>query len=190
MTRIAPVSPGSASERSQKLLDGVKAKLGMVPNLMSTLAHSPAALDAYLRFSDALSSGVLDGRTREKIALAVGQANSCQYCLSAHSAIGKMVGLSAEEIRDARLASADDLKTDAILKLSERIVETRGRVSDEDLAAARDAGVTEAEVTEVVANTALNLLTNYFNHVAETDVDFPAAEELHAGAVCDTGCAV
>jgi uncharacterized peroxidase-related enzyme len=188
MTRIAPVSNENASEQSQALLDGVQKKLGMTPNLMRTFAHSAATLDAYLKLSDALSKGSLNGKTREKIALAVGQENSCQYCLSAHSAIGKMVGLSADEIRDARMSSAADAKTDAILKFAKQIVEARGNVSDADVAAVRDAGVTDAEITEVVANTALNLFTNYFNHVAGTEVDFPEAEALDAGAACSTGC--
>lgn len=188
MTRIAPVATENASNRSRTLLDGVQKKLGMTPNLMRTFAHSAAALDAYLKFSDALSKGGLDGKTREKIALAVGQENSCQYCLSAHSAIGKMVGLSVYEIRDARIASAADAKTDAILKFAKQIVETRGKVSDADVSTVRDAGVTDAEITEVVANTALNLLTNYFNHVAETEVDFPEVESLNVGASCSTGC--
>lgn len=185
MTRISPVT--NASERSQKLLAGVQAKLGMTPNMMSTMAHSAATLDGYLKFSDALSKGVLSGPVREQIALAVGQANSCQYCLSAHSAIGKMVGLSAGQIHDARLAKSDDAKTAAILTLSTRLVETRGNLTDEDLHAAKGAGVTDAEITEVVANTALNLLTNYFNHVAETDIDFPAAAELQVGEGCTVG---
>ena len=99
-----------------------------------------------------------------------------------------MVGLSADEIRDARMSSATDAKTDAILKFAKQIVEVRGNVSDADVAAVRDAGVTDAEITEVVANTALNLFTNYFNHVAGTEVDFPEAEALEAGASCSTGC--
>ena len=187
MTRIAPVD--APSERSQKLLAGVQAKLGITPNMLSTMAHSAAALDGYLSFSNALSKGELSGSVREQIALAVGQANSCQYCLSAHSAIGKMVGLTADQIRDARSSKSDASKTDAILKLATRIVETRGKLSDEDISAAKIIGVTDAEIAEVVANTALNLFTNYFNHVAETEVDFPAAEELQeASETCATGC--
>lgn len=188
MSRIHPVT--NPSERSQELLAGVQAKLGMTPNMMSTMAHSAATLDGYLKLSDALSKGELSGSVREQIALAVGQANSCRYCLSAHSAIGKMVGLSAEQIRDARMAKSDDAKTDAVLKLAISIVDARGHVSDEDIDAAKSAGVTDAEVTEIVANTALNLLTNYFNHVADTEVDFPAAEELHVADACSTGCSV
>lgn len=188
MSRIAPVQ--QPSERSQQLLDGVQAKLGMTPNMMSTMAHSAATLDAYLKFSDALSKGELRGQAREQIALTVGQANECHYCLSAHSAIGKMLGLTAEQIREARLARANDSKVDAILKLSNRIVEARGNLADEDIDAARAAGVSDAEITEVVANTALNLLTNYFNHVADTVVDFPLAEELSEPETCSGGCSV
>ena len=104
------------------------------------------------------------------------------------TAIGKMLGLTAKQIREARLARADDAKVDAILKLSNRIVEARGNLADEDLDAARAAGVSDAEITEVVANTALNLLTNYFNHVADTVVDFPQAEELSEPETCSAGC--
>ena len=186
MTRIKPVQ--HPSQRSQQLLEGVQAKLGMTPNMMSTMAHSAATLDGYLKLSDALSRGELNGQTREQIALAVGQANSCQYCLSAHTAIGKMVGLSSDQIQEARRANSKDQKTEAILKLSSRIVEARGNVTDDDLNAARNAGVTDAEITEVVANTALNLLTNYFNQVAQTEVDFPQAEELPEVKTYSAGC--
>lgn len=180
MPRINPVT--HPSERSRDLLDGVKAKLGKTPNMMRTMAHSAATLDGYLKLSEALSQGALSGKAREQIALAVGQANSCQYCLSAHSAIGKMLGLSAEQIRDARLGASEDAKTNAILKLSTRLVDARGRLTDDEIAEARRAGITDAELMEIVANTALNLLSNYFNHVAATEVDFPVADELEADA--------
>lgn len=187
MTRIAPVT--DASPRSAQLLEGVQRKLGMTPNLMSTMAHSPATLDAYLKLSDALSKGELESSVREQIALTVAEANSCEYCLSAHTAIGKMVGLSTDDINAARRGTSADPHTAAVLELSSQIVASQGRVSDEDLAAATAAGVTPAQITEVVANTALNLFTNYFNHVAETDVDFPAAPALEP-AHCDTGCQI
>ena len=180
MARINPVT--NPSDRSRKLLDGVEAKLGKIPNMMSTMAHSAATLDGFLKLSEALSKGELSGKAREQIALAVGQANSCDYCLSAHSAIGKMVGLSAEEIRDARLGSSEDAKVNGILKIATRLVETRGNLSDAEIADARSAGVTDAELSEIVANTAFNLFTNYFNHVAASDIDFPVVERLSANA--------
>jgi len=186
MTRLSPVKHETANEPARALLDGVQAKLGMTPNLMSTMAHSAAALDGYLKLSDALSRGALKGPVREQIALAVAQANSCDYCLSAHSSIAKMLGLTKEEIQDARLAHSEDVKTKAMLKLSTQIVEARGKISDEDLEIARAAGITEEEITEVVANTALNLLTNYFNHVAQTEIDFPVAEPLSTAEACST----
>ncbi|MCC9600970.1 carboxymuconolactone decarboxylase family protein [Stieleria sp. JC731] len=182
MTRLAPVDSSTASEKSSQLLAGVQKKLGMTPNMMSTMAQSSAVLDAYLKFSAALGDGELSAKTREQIALTVGQANQCVYCLSAHSAIGKMVGLSAGEIRDARTGTAADPKTEAILWVAAKLVEKRGLLSDDDVAAAKDAGITDGELAEVVANTALNLFTNYFNHVAETEVDFPSAEPLETVA--------
>ena len=190
MSRIPTIDPQQATGKAKQLLSGVQAKLGVTPNLMATMANSPAVLEAYLQFSGSLGHGELSAKTREQIALAVGQQSSCDYCVSAHSAIGKTVGLTKEQVRNARLGGAVDSRSNAILKFAVQLVQNRGFVSDDDLAAARDAGINDAEITEVVANTALNLFTNYFNHVAETEVDFPAAEEMEVvtgEAACSTG---
>jgi uncharacterized peroxidase-related enzyme len=173
MTRIKALEPAEASPKSQELLAAVKAKIGMTPNMMKTMAHSAAALEGYLRFSGALGTGILSAQLREQIALAVGQANSCQYCLSAHSAIGKMVGLKPEQIEASRRATAADAKTAAALRFVQELVVHKGVVDDSAISAVRAAGYSEAEIVEIVANVALNIFTNYFNHVAETDVDFP-----------------
>lgn len=186
MSRIPTINPSQATGKARDLLDGVQAKLGMTPNLMRAMANSPAALEAYLQFSGALGQGELPAKNREQIALAVAEANSCDYCLSAHSAIGKSVGLSKEQIRDARTGAASDPKSNAILQLTKHLIEKRGLLSNDDLAAARNAEVNDAEIAEIVANTALNIFTNYFNHVAETEIDFPAAEKLASTSAADS----
>ena len=173
MQRIPAIDPTQATGKGKQLLDGVQAKLGFTPNLMKTLATAPVALEAYLNFSVTLGAGVLDAKFREQIALAVAQANSCEYCLSAHSAIGKMVGLKPEEIESSRESRSADAKRDAGLKFAQSIVVQKGEVSDGAVEHVRKAGYSEGEITEIVANVALNIFTNYFNHVARTDVDFP-----------------
>jgi len=173
MQRITVVNPAEATGKAKQLLDGVQAALGMTPNLMKTLATAPAALEAYLNFGAALGTGRLDGKLREQIALTVAQANACEYCLSAHSAIGKMVGLKPEEIVGSREAHSQDAKREAGLQFAQAVVVERGEVSDQALALVKAAGYTDGEITEVVANVAINIFTNYFNHVARTDVDFP-----------------
>lgn len=180
MARIQPVNREIAPADTQALLDGVEKKLGMVPNLVATMAQSTALAKAYLGFSQALVGGVIRPQLREQIALAVGQANQCDYCLAAHSAIGSSVGLSADQVRDARLGSSPDSRTEAALKFARRIVEARGFVSDEDVNEIRNADFGEAEIAEIIGHVALNMFTNYFNHVAGTEVDFPAAPELSA----------
>ncbi|QDT10845.1 carboxymuconolactone decarboxylase family protein [Planctomycetes bacterium K23_9] len=186
MSRIETVDPSTATGRAKELLDGIKVKLGVTPNMMRAMANSPSVLGAYLQFSGALADGDLSTKTRERISLTVAQENLCDYCLGAHSAIGKSVGLSADQIRDARHAAADDPKSDAILKFASKVVTKRGRVSDADLSVLKAAGVSDGEIAEIVANTALNLFTNYFNHVSEVEVDFPAAESLEP--VADSAC--
>jgi uncharacterized peroxidase-related enzyme len=176
MQRIQAVQPAEATGKAKQLLDGVQAKLGVTPNLMKTLAQAPAALEGYLNFSGALASGKLDAKFREQISLAVAQANSCEYCLSAHSAIGRMVGLKPEQIEASRHAHSEDTRRDAGLQFAQAIVVQRGEVSDEAVAQVKAAGYSDAEIVEIVANVAVNIFTNYFNHIARTDVDFPRVD--------------
>ena len=182
MSRIQQLNPKTAQGPSAELFDSVQHKLGMVPNMMRAMGNSPAALGAYLEFSGNLASGSLSSKQREQIALAVGEANSCEYCLAAHSALGKMAGLTPDEIRDARQGTAVDSKADAMIRFARTLVDARGHVSSEQLQSLRDHGFTDGDVAEIVANVALNLFTNYFNHVAETEVDFPKAENLDRSA--------
>lgn len=173
MSRIPAVNPAEATGKAKQLLNAVQAKLGLTPNLMRTLANSPAALEAYLNFSGALAGGLLSAKLREQIALTVAEANSCDYCLAAHTTIGKMVKLSEREIVAARQAEAIDAKTDAALKFVRNVVVNRGEISDAAFNAVRQAGFSDGEIAEIIANVAVNIFTNYFNHIARTEVDFP-----------------
>ena len=181
MPRIAPIDTARADADVHATLSAVKAKIGTVPNLFSTFAQSPAVLNGYLALSDALGKGVLTAKQREIISLAVAQANECHYCLSAHTLMGN--GLSQEGIRKAREGKAESTLDDAVASFARRVVDTRGQVSDADLAAARSAGLSDAHIVEVIANVAINVLTDYTNNVALTDIDFPKVDvELRPAA--------
>lgn len=178
MARILPLDPTQASPEVAPILQAVKAKLGRVPNLFLTLAKSPAALKTYLGASEAIGSGRLDPKLREMIALAVAEANGCDYCLSAHSAIGKMVGLDEDAILQARGGVPANRHQAALVAFSRAVVRERGKVSALDLQAAREAGLDDEDLIETVANVAVNIFTNYLNHVADTTVDFPKVASL------------
>jgi uncharacterized peroxidase-related enzyme len=173
MSRIQPINYEQANGKAKQLLDAVKAKLGLTPNMMKTIAQSPAVLEGYLNFSDALGSGTLNAGLREQIALISAEANGCSYCASAHTVIGKMVDLNEEAILDARQARATEAKTDATLKFARQIIVNRDAISDEELQTVRDAGISDGELAEIIANVALNIFTNYFNEIAKTEIDFP-----------------
>ena len=174
MSRISIPTVDAAPEASKPLLAAVKQQLGVVPNLMKLVGHSPAALEGYLSLNGALAKGKLDVQLRERIALAVAEYNGCDYCLSAHDYLGRNVAkLSDGEIDAARDGRSQDARANAALRFARRVVESRGRVSDIDLAAVRAAGFDEAGVIEIVVSVALNVLTNYVNNVAQTDIDFP-----------------
>ncbi|WP_341711435.1 carboxymuconolactone decarboxylase family protein [Erythrobacter sp.] len=155
------------------LFTAIKGKMGGVPNIMRTMAQSPAALEGYLGFSGALGNGRFTDAQRELAALAAASANSCDYCASAHSALGKMAGLDAADmqtvISGGQLASADG----KIVETARKIVNQRGVLSDADVADFYSAGFDAGHLVELVAVTALNIFTNYFNHIAATEIDFP-----------------
>ena len=133
MTRINLITPETATGKAKELLDAVKGKLGMVPNMTRAMANSPAVLEGYVQLSGVLGKGKLSARTREEIALAVGQANGCDYCLAAHSTIGKMVGLTRRPDPRQPAGTAVDPKIDALIRFARKVVDSRGQVSDHDI---------------------------------------------------------
>lgn len=178
MATVLPLDPTQASPEVAPLLQAVKAKLGRVPNLFLTLAKAPSALKTYLGASEAIATGRLDAPQREVIALAVAEANGCDYCLAAHTAIGKLVGLDADTLLQARSGVPANHRHAALAAFARAVVRERGRVSPLELQAARQAGLDDQDLLEVVANLAVNILTNYTNHLAGTEVDFPKVERL------------
>jgi uncharacterized peroxidase-related enzyme len=182
MSTLPKIEATDATPAAAEVLAEVKRTLGSVPNMAKTMAHSPALLRGWLALSSALSAGVIPAPVRERLALASAEYNRCEYCLSAHTFIGsKVAKLDAEEIERARNADSSDPHIAALLALSDAIARGRGSVDETALKAARAAGVTDAEIAEVVGNLALNILTNYFNILADTDNEFPVVT-AHARA--------
>jgi uncharacterized peroxidase-related enzyme len=175
MSRIhTPPTVNDAPEPARPKLDAVKQMLGVVPNLFRMVANSPAALDGYVGMLGALARGKLAAATQERIALAVAEANGCDYCLSAHSWLGKNVAHLDEAEMDAnRRGASNDPRAEAAVRFARLVMERRGHVSDAELQAVRDAGYGDAEVIEIVQHVALNTWTNYVNNVARTTIDFP-----------------
>ena len=174
MSRLSIPTVDAAPEASKPLLAAVKQQLGVLPNLMKLMGHSPAALEGYLSLNGALAKGKLDVKLRERLALGVAEFNGCDYCLSAHSYLGANVAkLSQTELDAARDFRSEDARADAALRFARHVAESHGRVSDAELATLRAAGFDEAGVIEIIVNVALNVLTNYVNNVAQTDIDFP-----------------
>lgn len=171
---IAPIQPETATGVAKDLLDQVQKSLGLVPNMAKVMANSPALLKGYLALSAAVGSGSIPAPVRERLAISTAQLNGCEYCLSAHTYIGANIAkVDAVELDSARRAESSDAHVEALLKLSQTIAENAGDVDDEAIGAARAAGVTDAEIGELVANLALNILTNYFNVLADVENDWP-----------------
>jgi uncharacterized peroxidase-related enzyme len=175
MSHIAtPTSIETSPVGSQPLLEAVKKQLGSVPNLFRMLGNSPAALEGYLGLSGALGKGQLDARTRARLAMLVAETNGCDYCLSAHTYLGKNVAkLDASELEANRDGGSSDAQARVALGFAANVVRARGHVAKADVDAVKAAGYNDAQVIEIVLHVALNTLTNYVNSVAGTDNDFP-----------------
>lgn len=169
MSRINAISLDTATDATRPVLEGVKKKIGFLPNLFSTLAKAPAALDTYVQASAILGKTSLSAQQKEAVYLATSQVNGCDYCLAAHTLFAGKAGLSTEDIVAARHGELN-----AYAALARQLVETRGHLNDEQIAAARAAGIDDMKIIEVIALVAVQTLTNYLNNTALTDIDFPA----------------
>lgn len=174
MSRISIPTADQTLDAAKPLLAAVHKQLGVTPNLMKVVGHSPSSLEGYLALSGATGKGKLSVQLRERIALAVAEFNGCDYCLSVHDYLGRnLAKISDAELNAARDGHSEDARTEAALRFALQVLQTRGNVSDAELAAVRLAGFDEASVLEIVINVSLNVLTNYVNNVAQTDIDFP-----------------
>lgn len=180
MSRITVPTRDAAPTASQPILEAVNKQLGVVPNLFRLAALSPAALTAMTGLSGALGKA-LDVKTRERIALATAQVNGCDYCLSAHTYLGlNLAKIPPEEIAMNRKGASADPKANAAVHFAAKVAQSRGKVSDADLAAVKLAGFSDAQIVAIVAIVAENFLTNLLNNVAETDIDFPVVRAAEA----------
>ncbi|MCB0335686.1 MAG: peroxidase-related enzyme [Bdellovibrionales bacterium] len=173
MTRLSVVNPDETSGKVKELFEGIKNKLGLVPNIFKGLANSPVALETYVTMSQILSKSQLTAQEREVIALVCSSINDCTYCAAAHSAIAGMLGLPAEVILDIRKGKVKDEKLQTLVRFTKSVLETKGFVPEKQLQAMRAVEYGDAHIAEVLAVIAQNFFSNFFNHVNDTEVDFP-----------------
>lgn len=174
MNRISLIDRASTSNDRKALLDEIHGAFGATPNMFRVVANSPAALRSMWGSFGALGAGTLGARLGEQIAVAVADRNDCEYCLAAHTALGKKAGASAEEMAAAQAGRAGDPRTQAALSFAIKLVDQRGQLSDADVQGLHDAGFNDEAIVEILAHVALNLFTNYVNVAFAVPVDFPS----------------
>ncbi len=174
MNRVSLVDRSGTSAERQALLDQIHAAFGATPNMFRAVANSPAALRSLWGSFGALGAGTLGAKLGEQIAVAVADRNACEYCLAAHTVLGRKAGASAEEMAAAQGGEAADARTQAALRFALKLVDARGQVGDADVKQLREAGFDDEAIVEILAHVALNLFTNYVNVAFAVPVDFPA----------------
>lgn len=179
MTTINVPTREEVSAANQAIFDKLKSSLGMVPNLYATLAHSEHALGNYLAFQNGKSS--ITGKAREVVNLVVSQVNECEYCLAAHTVIGKLSGFSDEEILEIRSGTASfDARLDALARVTRNIAQNRGHADQALVDAFFAAGWTKANLVDAIVVIGDKTVTNYLHATTQVPVDFPAAPKLAA----------
>jgi len=181
MPRINVVDPKTATGETRALLDGVQQQLGIVPNFIRALANSPSALSAFLGLYRPLGGAAIDKATQERIALVVAEDNGCQYCVSAHTAIGRGAGLSNGEMLRNRRGGSGDAKAAAAVAFARALNDHRGEVTTAEFEAVRAAGFSDGEIVEIVTLVVLNVFTNLLGKSTLINIDFPKVPLL-AGA--------
>jgi len=179
MSRIETINPDEATGETKELFDAVQQKLGIIPNFFRVLAHSPKAVAAFLGLFENIGQGVLSPKISERIALAVAESNSCQYCVAAHSAVAQKVGLDVVEIVNARNGGSADAKADAAIRLASLLNKNRGELTTAEFAQAKEAGLSDAEIVEIITHVGLNFLTNILNKSIQVKIDFPEVKLLN-----------
>lgn len=178
MSRIPLITASETSGERQQLLAQIHGAFGATPAMFRAVANSTAALKSLWGSFGALGSGVIPAKLGEQIAVAVAERNACQYCLAAHTVLGRKAGASADEMAAAQRGQSADAQTAAALRFALQLVEARGQVAAADVQALHDAGFNDEQIVEIVAHVALNLFTNYVNLAFDVPVDFPAVR-LH-----------
>ena len=173
MPRLNTVSPESAEGKTKEIYADLTAKMGKVIYIFQGMGNSSAALEAYLAMSGALKGGDLSTEDREVIYLAISEQNGCNYCVAAHTKIAGGAGMSEEQILGARKWEPVGEKHQALLKFTQRVIETRGFVDDSEVKAVQSAGYTDGQIAETIAFIGLATYSNLFNHVYGTELDFP-----------------
>ena len=176
MSRINLVTDAQANEEQQALYAAIQAQLGMIPNFLKVFANSPAALRAFLGLHGIAGEGSLDAQTRERIALGLAEQNACEYCVSAHTAIGRKAGLSNTEIEANRAGSSEDAKAAVAVKFARSLAEHNGDVTTAELLEVRNSGYDEAEIVEIITHVGMNVLTNILGKASRVEIDFPKVE--------------
>lgn len=178
MPRLNVVTPEQATGQTKELYNAIERAVGGIPNIYQGVGNSAAALEGVLHIGEVLKKGRLTSAEIEAIKLAVSETYGCNYCLAAHSLLGKKAGLTDEEVISIRRGASQKPKIGALVKFVNAVIQPQARVSDDEVRAVRTAGYNDAQIAETLLTVAQTVFTNLFNRVHQTPLDFPPAAKI------------
>ena len=176
MSRISVPNVESATGATAEIYGQIKKAIGSIPNTFAAIgAHGPDALKAIMLADSVLAAGSLSKRDQETVKLVISSVVGCDYCVAAHSLLGKLAGLNPEELKNIRDGKpTGDAKRDALIRFVRLLAETSGTVSADEFAAIKAAGYSDAQLVDISLAFATTAFTNVFNRINDTPIDFPA----------------
>ena len=178
MSRLNVVTPEQATGQTKELYNAIQRAVGAVPNIYQGVGNSPAALEGLLHIGAVLGKGQLSAAEIEAVKLAVSEAYGCNYCLAAHSLLGKKAGLTEEEVISIRRGTSPKPKLGALVRFVNAVIPPTARISDDAVRAVKAVGYNDAQITETLLTIAQTVFTNLFNRVHQTPLDFPPAAKI------------
>lgn len=178
MKTLKSLKPEQVDNSTKEVFEAITQKVGMLPNLYAAMGNSSHLINGFLAFEATLKEGEFSLRENEAIALAVSQVNGCDYCLAAHSAIGKMVGFSDDQIMDIRKGESDDNKLKALTYLASEFAKNKGKASDDVIRNFFVAGYSQQAFAELIGMVAIRTITNTIYSNGDFEIDFPRAVEI------------
>ncbi len=178
MKALKALSNEQASVQTKEIFSNIKQKVGRVPNLYAAIGNSSNLLAGFLQFSETLKKGVFSAKEREAIDLAISQVNNCAYCLSAHTALGKMAGFTEKETLQIRDGSIEDNKLNTLTNLAKEITENRGNATPETIERFFAVGYNATAFAELIGMVALRSIANYVFSNGDFEIDFPKAKYI------------
>jgi len=176
MVRISILEKDEISKDVQEIYAEIEDAFGKIPNLFKTYAHFPPLLKAnWNKVRAIMMQGNLRRKTKEAIALLVSKDNSCAYCVAAHTAALKSIGITEKEINIIENEIEKSMFTEKereLITFARKANKDPNGITDKEFGKLKKAGASDSEIVEVLGVMEIFTAFNKFLDSLNVEIDF------------------